>query len=70
MTISFTATMVLDWLSYLVKLHPLDLVMGVLGAGYPQKLLFKFKYDDHLGKSNEILLVTVTDSNSHRNFSS
>lgn len=40
------------------------------GAGYPQKLLLKFKYDDHLGKSNEILLVTVTDSNSYRNFSS
>lgn len=28
--ISFTATKVLDWLNYLVKPHPLDLVMGVL----------------------------------------
>lgn len=28
-TISFTAIKVLDWLNYLVKPHPLDLVMGV-----------------------------------------
>lgn len=33
------------------------------GAGYPQKLLLKFKYDDHLGKVMKyclLLLLTVT----------
>lgn len=45
--ISFTAAKLLDWLSYLLKPHPLDLVMGLLAilrSYYPNlKLLITWE---------------------------
>lgn len=61
-TISFTATKVLDWLNYLVKPHPLDLVMEVLAILRSYYLNSKKLITwERVMKWSLLLLLTVPD---------
>lgn len=61
-TISFTATKVLDWLNYLVKPHPLDLVIEVLAILRSYYLNSKKLITwERVMKWSLLLLLTVPD---------